>query len=100
MRDKEVRQDYRYMPEPNLPPLNLYSKSKPPPPDLDPLSVIDVDKISETMPVLQRETRKQWLTVHKIPLKTILAIEVNFFLCFIYFQTFCMLILFRRAKVR
>ena len=24
MRDKEVLQDYRFMPEPNLPPLQLY----------------------------------------------------------------------------
>lgn len=76
MRDKEVRQDYRYMPEPNLPPLHLYSKTRLPPSDLDPDSVIYVDQIREQMPVLSSAVKKNWLEVHKISLKTVLTLEV------------------------
>ncbi|XP_055322881.1 glutamyl-tRNA(Gln) amidotransferase subunit B, mitochondrial isoform X1 [Sitodiplosis mosellana] len=43
MRDKEVVQDYRFMPEPNLPPLNLAS--------------IDIDAIRDSIPEMPDLTR-------------------------------------------
>lgn len=36
MRDKEKLQDYRFMPELNLPPLRIYDDLYPPPVDADP----------------------------------------------------------------
>lgn len=47
MRDKEVVQDYRFMPEPNLPPLHL--------------SAIDVKGIKESLPELREQARKRLL---------------------------------------
>ena len=57
MRDKEMKQDYRFMPEPNLPPLRLY--------DSDtiggvtvPDAVINVDQVRQTLPRLPKEIRE------------------------------------------
>lgn len=43
MRDKEVVQDYRFMPEPNLPPLNLIE--------------FDLDAMRESLPQMPNDTR-------------------------------------------
>ena len=58
MRDKEMKQDYRFMPEPNLPPLRLY--------DSDtigrvtvPDAVINVDQVRQTLPRLPKEIREE-----------------------------------------
>ncbi|XP_066156732.1 glutamyl-tRNA(Gln) amidotransferase subunit B, mitochondrial [Euwallacea fornicatus] len=50
MRDKEVQQDYRYMPEPNLPPLHV---------SMGPVSggKINADEIKSRMPELPEQTR-------------------------------------------
>lgn len=56
MRDKEGKQDYRFMPEPNLPPLLLYDSTSLPA-GADPQQVIDIDRIRETLPELPSETR-------------------------------------------
>ena len=45
MRDKEVKQDYRFMPEPNLPPLRVTSD--------------DISKFIRYLPELPRDTRKK-----------------------------------------
>ncbi|KAF7273522.1 hypothetical protein GWI33_013765 [Rhynchophorus ferrugineus] len=52
MRDKEVQQDYRYMPEPNLPPLHIA---------MGPVSFgsINADKIKETLPELPEQARRR-----------------------------------------
>ncbi|XP_073953847.1 glutamyl-tRNA(Gln) amidotransferase subunit B, mitochondrial isoform X2 [Choristoneura fumiferana] len=54
MRDKEVVQDYRYMPEPNLPPLrvNLHTKE-------DSQDVISVPLIQDKMPELPEDSRRK-----------------------------------------
>ncbi|CAG9795824.1 unnamed protein product [Diatraea saccharalis] len=53
MRDKEVVQDYRYMPEPNLPPLRVNLKTRE-----DSRDVLSVPLIQERIPELPEETRR------------------------------------------
>lgn len=48
MRDKEMKQDYRFMPEPNLPPLRL-----------DESENISVSKLKQSLPELPAETRQK-----------------------------------------
>ncbi|XP_022907350.2 glutamyl-tRNA(Gln) amidotransferase subunit B, mitochondrial [Onthophagus taurus] len=52
MRDKEQQQDYRYMPEPNLPPLHIA---------LGPVEqgCVNVDKLKESIPELPQQTRER-----------------------------------------
>ncbi|XP_028150179.1 glutamyl-tRNA(Gln) amidotransferase subunit B, mitochondrial [Diabrotica virgifera virgifera] len=52
MRDKEVQQDYRYMPEPNLPPLHIA---------MGPVEIgcVNADQIKKTIPELPEETRQR-----------------------------------------
>ncbi|XP_068620208.1 glutamyl-tRNA(Gln) amidotransferase subunit B, mitochondrial [Battus philenor] len=54
MRDKEVVQDYRYMPEPNLPPLRINLLTK-----IDTQDVVSVPLIRERIPELPEDTRKK-----------------------------------------
>ncbi|KAM9330450.1 glutamyl-tRNA(Gln) amidotransferase subunit B, mitochondrial [Gastrophryne carolinensis] len=56
MRDKEGKQDYRFMPEPNLPPLILYD-TKTLPSNVDADQVINIDLIKEMLPELPSVTR-------------------------------------------
>lgn len=51
MRDKEVLQDYRFMPEPNLPPLHLHVGEG------EPEGMVCVEKIRNEMPELPEQTR-------------------------------------------
>ncbi|XP_053556195.1 glutamyl-tRNA(Gln) amidotransferase subunit B, mitochondrial [Bombina bombina] len=51
MRDKEGKQDYRFMPEPNLPPLILYDRRSLPA-NIDPNQVVNIDLIKESLPEL------------------------------------------------
>ncbi|XP_055679866.1 glutamyl-tRNA(Gln) amidotransferase subunit B, mitochondrial [Lutzomyia longipalpis] len=53
MRDKEVLQDYRFMPEPNLPPLRLTSAH-----------------LRQTLPELPEETRQKLTRDYVLPLET------------------------------
>ncbi|XP_075705803.1 glutamyl-tRNA(Gln) amidotransferase subunit B, mitochondrial isoform X2 [Rhinoderma darwinii] len=58
MRDKEGKQDYRFMPEPNLPPLILYdAKSLPAIMSAD--QVINIDLIKQELPELPSVTRER-----------------------------------------
>ncbi|XP_019870818.1 glutamyl-tRNA(Gln) amidotransferase subunit B, mitochondrial [Aethina tumida] len=52
MRDKEAKQDYRYMPEPNLPPLHVA---------IGPINrgVVNADKLKEIIPELPEQTRQR-----------------------------------------
>lgn len=61
MRDKEVVQDYRYMPEPNLLPLHLNMDEK--------LSdeMVNVGIIKKTIPKLPNDLRDELINVHKLP---------------------------------
>ncbi|XP_004469859.1 glutamyl-tRNA(Gln) amidotransferase subunit B, mitochondrial [Dasypus novemcinctus] len=58
MRDKEGKQDYRFMPEPNLPPLLLYDTASLPA-GVDSQQVINVDQIRERLPELPSRTREK-----------------------------------------
>ncbi|NWR58674.1 GATB amidotransferase, partial [Bucorvus abyssinicus] len=51
MRDKEGKQDYRFMPEPNLPPLILYDE-KSLPANMNHQQVVNIDWIRERLPDL------------------------------------------------
>uniref|UniRef100_A0A182SFZ0 Asn/Gln amidotransferase domain-containing protein n=1 Tax=Anopheles maculatus TaxID=74869 RepID=A0A182SFZ0_9DIPT len=66
MRDKEVVQDYRFMPEPNLPPLHLKlhtAESAAEEPEAD---VIDVPKLGQTIPELPEQTRQRIVEMHQL----------------------------------
>ena len=55
MRDKEVKQDYRFMPEPNLPPLRVtYDESA-----MERPNVLNISNFIRDLPELPRETRKR-----------------------------------------
>lgn len=58
MRDKEGKQDYRFMPEPNLPPLVLYDDTSVPP-GADPQQVISIDRLRDMLPELPSATRER-----------------------------------------
>lgn len=62
MRDKEVVQDYRFMPEPNLPPLSL--------------KCIDLNRIKNNMPELPEQTREH-LRTFGLPIATIETLIVS-----------------------
>eukprot|EP00092_Neocalanus_flemingeri_P027571 GFUD01029912.1.p1 GENE.GFUD01029912.1~~GFUD01029912.1.p1 ORF type:complete len:553 (+),score=205.74 GFUD01029912.1:39-1697(+) len=53
MRDKEAKQDYRFMPEPNLPPLRLVDDNT------DHTDMINISPIRSTMPELPAQTRSR-----------------------------------------
>ncbi|XP_012279352.1 glutamyl-tRNA(Gln) amidotransferase subunit B, mitochondrial [Orussus abietinus] len=53
MRDKEEKQDYRFMPEPNLPPLRLHFGKK----EENNLNLIDVNLLRTQIPELPEQTR-------------------------------------------
>lgn len=55
MRDKEVLQDYRFMPEPNLPPLHLNTTGTKDARQ----GLLDVVNIQKTLPELPKETRRR-----------------------------------------
>ncbi|XP_035682783.1 glutamyl-tRNA(Gln) amidotransferase subunit B, mitochondrial-like [Branchiostoma floridae] len=57
LRDKEQRHDYRYMPEPNLPPLILYTDATSPRGMED--AVVNIDRIREQMRELPDATRRR-----------------------------------------
>uniref|UniRef100_A0A803VA93 Glutamyl-tRNA(Gln) amidotransferase subunit B, mitochondrial n=1 Tax=Ficedula albicollis TaxID=59894 RepID=A0A803VA93_FICAL len=58
MRDKEGKQDYRFMPEPNLPPLILYD-AKSLPANMNHQQVINIDWIHERLPDLPSVKREK-----------------------------------------
>ncbi|KAK3099597.1 hypothetical protein FSP39_006799 [Pinctada imbricata] len=67
MRDKELKMDYRFMPEPNLPPVRLYDSetiSK----VADPSSVIDIDKFRSSIPPLPKQVKENLQKEYKISL--------------------------------
>lgn len=55
MRDKEVRQDYRFMPEPNLPPLRLSEG-----PSDDP-NVVSIASVKERLPAALADKRRWYI---------------------------------------
>ena len=61
LRDKERIFDYRYTPEPNLPPLRLYDSS-----DWPGQPYINIDDIRTKMPKLHSEIRDDLITNKKL----------------------------------
>lgn len=71
MRDKEVLHDYRFMPEPNLPPLRLNvngDKSS---------ELIDVEVIRQSLPELPEQTRNNLVEQHDLRLETAAILVVS-----------------------
>ncbi|KAM7361563.1 glutamyl-tRNA(Gln) amidotransferase subunit B, mitochondrial [Cochliomyia hominivorax] len=65
MRDKEVLQDYRFMPEPNLPPLILNMTDEKTD-SSDPSSLVSVPAVANELPELPEETRKRLVEDYKL----------------------------------
>ncbi|GBP07774.1 Glutamyl-tRNA(Gln) amidotransferase subunit B, mitochondrial [Eumeta japonica] len=61
MRDKEQVQDYRYMPEPNLPPLRVNLMTEKDMPD-----VISVPRLHGTLPELPEQTRQKLMQKYEL----------------------------------
>uniref|UniRef100_A0A182PN03 Glutamyl-tRNA(Gln) amidotransferase subunit B, mitochondrial n=1 Tax=Anopheles epiroticus TaxID=199890 RepID=A0A182PN03_9DIPT len=64
MRDKEVVQDYRFMPEPNLPPLHLKLDESVESSAAD--GLIDVPELYRTLPELPEQTRQTIVERHQL----------------------------------
>ena len=64
MRDKEMKQDYRYMPEPNLPPLRLLDIG------------LDPSNFRSTIPTLPKEERRLIMEKYQLNLETTLQLVV------------------------
>lgn len=76
MRDKEVQQDYRFMPEPNLPPLNLNM-----------IKGFDVNEIRGNLPLMPGDVRKSLSETYG--LNDVMAAELVVRVFIIYlFETF------------
>ncbi|XP_069711816.1 glutamyl-tRNA(Gln) amidotransferase subunit B, mitochondrial isoform X4 [Phaenicophaeus curvirostris] len=65
MRDKEGKQDYRFMPEPNLPPLILYD-AKSLPANMNHQQVVNIDWIRERLPDLPSVKRAKLVEQYEI----------------------------------
>ncbi|OXB71525.1 UNVERIFIED_CONTAM: hypothetical protein H355_016508 [Colinus virginianus] len=65
MRDKEGKQDYRFMPEPNLPPLILYD-AKSLPANVSHQQVVNIDWIHERLPDLPSVKRAKLVELYGI----------------------------------
>ncbi|XP_029412623.1 glutamyl-tRNA(Gln) amidotransferase subunit B, mitochondrial isoform X4 [Nannospalax galili] len=65
MRDKEGKQDYRFMPEPNLPPLVLYNSTSLPA-HADIQQVVNIDQIRDMLPELPSTTRERLIQKYGI----------------------------------
>ena len=65
MRDKEMKQDYRFMPEPNLPPLRLSELG------------LSLDKIRSSIPTLPDEERRMLMDNYNLGMAAALQLVVN-----------------------
>ncbi|XP_008285006.1 glutamyl-tRNA(Gln) amidotransferase subunit B, mitochondrial [Stegastes partitus] len=66
MRDKEGLQDYRFMPEPNLPPLIVYEDNASLPTGIDACQAVVVQKIKEGLPELPSVKRDRLVQTYGI----------------------------------
>lgn len=72
MRDKEVLQDYRFMPEPNLPPLHVNLK----PGSVSTQELISVAALSKEIPELPEHTRQRLVEHYKLNAETAIILVV------------------------
>ena len=79
MRDKEIKQDYRFMPEPNLPPLCLFDNESISTTSCD-TSVINIDDIRTKLPPLPEEIRQRLEKNYNIPRQNaaLLTVGISF----------------------
>lgn len=73
MRDKEVVQDYRYMPEPNLLPLHLNMNSN----ESD--EHVNVKSLEKSLPILPQSLRDELINKYKLSETTAIIIVVRFY---------------------
>ncbi|XP_051757766.1 glutamyl-tRNA(Gln) amidotransferase subunit B, mitochondrial [Ctenopharyngodon idella] len=66
MRDKEGLQDYRFMPEPNLPPLFVYESEASVPAGVDPAQAVVIDRLSAQLPELPSVRRMRLVETYGI----------------------------------
>ncbi|XP_048053679.1 glutamyl-tRNA(Gln) amidotransferase subunit B, mitochondrial isoform X1 [Megalobrama amblycephala] len=66
MRDKEGLQDYRFMPEPNLPPLFVYESEASVPAGVDPTQAVVIDRLSTQLPELPSVRRMRLVETYGI----------------------------------
>ncbi|XP_041729219.2 glutamyl-tRNA(Gln) amidotransferase subunit B, mitochondrial isoform X2 [Coregonus clupeaformis] len=66
MRDKEGLQDYRFMPEPNLPPLMVYESCSTAPPGVAPSQVVVLEEVRERLPELPSVRRQRLVETYGI----------------------------------
>uniref|UniRef100_A0A6Q2XH72 Glutamyl-tRNA(Gln) amidotransferase subunit B, mitochondrial n=1 Tax=Esox lucius TaxID=8010 RepID=A0A6Q2XH72_ESOLU len=66
MRDKEGLQDYRFMPEPNLPPLIVYDRPSTAPPCVHPSQVVVLEEVRAGLPELPRARRTRLVESYDI----------------------------------
>uniref|UniRef100_A0A673X8X1 Glutamyl-tRNA(Gln) amidotransferase subunit B, mitochondrial n=1 Tax=Salmo trutta TaxID=8032 RepID=A0A673X8X1_SALTR len=66
MRDKEGLQDYRFMPEPNLPPLMVYEACSTAPPGVAPSQVVVLEEVRERLPELPSVRRQRLVETYGI----------------------------------
>ncbi|XP_024115379.1 glutamyl-tRNA(Gln) amidotransferase subunit B, mitochondrial isoform X1 [Oryzias melastigma] len=66
MREKEGLQDYRFMPEPNLPPLIVYEDNASLPTGIDPSQAVVVQKIKDRLPELPGVKRDRLVQTYGI----------------------------------
>lgn len=88
MRDKEVVQDYRFMPEPNLPPLRLNMLDDQTNEE-DPSSLVSVPAIAKELPELPEETRSHLFDHFKLSQEVaiILVVRMSTIVFCIYIET-------------
>lgn len=75
MRDKERLQDYRFMPEPNLPPLYLYDSESAQHPTQT--NTTNIDEEIRKMPPLPRDIRTKLLNDFNISLRNVYVLVVS-----------------------
>jgi aspartyl-tRNA(Asn)/glutamyl-tRNA(Gln) amidotransferase subunit B len=89
MRDKEIKQDYRFMPEPNLPPLCLFDNESISTTSCD-TSIINIDDIRTKLPPLPEEIRQRLEKNYNIPRQNaaLLTVGIRAFNIFQVYQYF------------
>nr|CAD7399982.1 unnamed protein product [Timema poppensis] len=70
MRDKEEKQDYRFMPEPNLPPLRVVNDGE----TSADLSLVNVNELKTRLPELPAETRQKLGEQFRLPAESIIIL--------------------------
>ena len=68
MRDKEKLLDYRFMPEPNLPPLHVYSSGHAPPSSGHAGPAVILEEVGQRLPELPGQVRERLRQKYGVPL--------------------------------